>query len=125
MLIAFALGVWERSRTAGLESVPGMVVQLIDHKSDGRRKAPVVEYTVEGVTYKIVSPAYLNPPAYAIGDEVIVYVAEDRPAEGRLILFGLRWIIPGILIFVGVPFIAAGGYFTYTESRLNSRRSVR
>lgn len=77
-----------RSTSAFLaKAVPGSgrVVDLaMNHSSDTTTYAPVVEFEVDGRTYRFKDSIGSDPPSYRRGDAVKVLYDPDRPANARI-----------------------------------------
>ena len=63
----------------------GRVVDLaMSHSSDSTTYAPVVEFEVDGRTYRFKDSIGSDPPSYRRGDAVKVLYDPDRPANARI-----------------------------------------
>ena len=77
---------------------------LYSSDDDGDSYAPVVEYTVRGVDYRLTG-TYTNPPAYDVGDRVTVRYERANPENARLDSFVELWLFP--VVFGGVGLLLA------------------
>ncbi len=92
---------WKLS--TGGSNVSGTVVDMIESSDDdGTTYAPVVQYEVNGTTYSYQSSNYTNPPAYRVGQEVKMVYDGDHPDKARISNFFELWLIPLILIPLGL-----------------------
>jgi len=86
-------------------SVAGKVVDFQQRVSDEDEQvsyAPIVEYRIDGQTYRFAGDNYKNRPAYAIGEAVDVLYDPEEPDQARMNDFANLWGIPLALVGVGV-----------------------
>jgi hypothetical protein len=105
----------------------GVVVQLKEirglHADTGL--APVFTFTADGRNYTIASNYATSPPAFKIGEHVIVHYEKGHPEEARLESFTQLWLFDIIggalgalftLAFLGVIFARTGPPRVYKRS---------
>jgi len=87
----------------------GRVVGFHERMSDEDqqlRYAPVIEYAVDGKSYRFAGANYANSPAYNIGETLDLYYDPAKPDQARLDRFGSLWGLPaglsiaGLIVFV-------------------------
>jgi hypothetical protein len=80
-------------------TVQGTVTELVESNSNegGVSYAPVIEYQVDGQTYSFNTRNYSDPPAYHVGQQVIVLYDPARPGFGRIDNIWDLWLQPGML----------------------------
>jgi len=86
--------------------VEGVIVDLLESRdSDGDLVyKPVVEFSVDGVTYRIESAvSYGGLGVPDLGDVRTVYYDADNPADATFRGFWTLWFIPGLL--AGIPLL--------------------
>lgn len=77
----------------------GIVVAMDESNSDGTTTySPIVEYQVNGQTYRFDSNNSTYPPQYAVGDRVAVRYAQDDPSTAQIDAWSERWLMPVILV---------------------------
>lgn len=99
-------------------STPGVVVDLerrhssstSSSGSSGPTYAPVVEFThpESGETIRFTSSSSSNPPAFDEGEDVTVLYAPDNPDDARIDSFTDLWLLPLILLGMGIIFAPVG-----------------
>lgn len=89
---------------ANSDRVTGKVIRL-KTQSGGGGTAPVIEYEWNGQMWMHASTVYTSPAAYAIDEEVPLFVNREDPADITLDTFVDRWV--GIMIFgfLGIMFV--------------------
>jgi hypothetical protein len=78
-------------------SVGGVVVGLKESAStgtSGTTYAPVVRYEVEGQTHTFTSSNSSNPPAYEIGERVVLLYDPADPTRARIDSWWELWLMP-------------------------------
>jgi len=124
--ISVGCGVTSFVHLAGSERTEGVIVGFNPvQRSLGMERpeqpAPIVEYQVEGETYRIDGHfASASPSGYQTGEKVVVAYQQDSPSEGRIDSFGEMWLGP--LVFGSV-----GALFTFIGMAMvrSKRRTVR
>ena len=116
--IYYGYGSWKLT-TQG-SRVSGTVVQMIGSEDDdgSYSYAPVVEYQVNGSTYRYESHSYTSPPAYQEGQRVQLLYDRDHPDKARIGNFLELWLLPVMLI----PFALIGAAANYFVMPLLGRR---
>jgi Protein of unknown function (DUF3592) len=69
--------------------------------------APVFTFTADGRSYTITSDYATNPPAFKIGERVVVHYEKGHPQEARLESFTQLWLFDIIGGGLGVVFTLA------------------
>jgi hypothetical protein len=108
-LVFFAIGAstgWRSwGRVFGSRRVEGTVVELAriePSKVPGPKGqvdtkpgfAPVVQYQVEGQTYRIQGRISSTEPGYSVGEAVPVRYSPDNPSDGTIDSFAEKWLMP-------------------------------
>jgi hypothetical protein len=112
---------WSRwNALAHARRVDGKVVDVVraeGHKAAGPKTrpasnkptfAPVVEYEVDGQTYRIQGAVSSSSPSYAVGDTVGVVFPADKPSEGSIDSFSEKWLGPLVFGGGGLVFALVG-----------------
>ncbi len=120
ILAGLALFLITNSLSASDAKVQGTVVRLLG-SSD--RKAPVVEYVVNGTTYEHRSGLYSSPPAFAVGDSVTVLYDPNKPEDSRLDSYRAEWLVAFILGVVGLAFSIPAGILWLLNTPMKPRQS--
>ena len=104
---------------ASAQRVEGKVIELVRTESRGRTGkggtvsskpgfAPLVQYQVDGTTYRIQGHVSSSTPSYAVGEGVVILYSPDNPAEGRIDSFTEKWLVPIIFGGSGLLFTLIG-----------------
>ncbi len=111
---------------ANCEKVTATVVGYeADNNPNSQTKMPQCLYTVfqyetphtnESRTGKSSGASY--PPEYVKGDKIDILVHPDNPNEATIDSFDELYLLPTILLFLGVIMLAVGLVFTYMFRRL-------
>jgi Protein of unknown function (DUF3592) len=89
--------------------------------------APIFTFTADGRNYTITSNYATSPPAFKIGEHVVVHYAKGHPEEARLESFTQLWLFDIIggalgalftLVLLGVIFARSGPPRVYKRSDL-------
>ncbi len=100
----FGYGSWRLTQNGG--KADGTVVDLEAHNSDdGTSYSPIVEFIVDGTSYRMTSTNSSEPPAYHIGQAVRVVYDRDNPNVARIDNFWELWLLP--LIFIPLALLFA------------------
>lgn len=97
--IGGGFGVYSYVQGQDVERTQGEVIRLV---RKGKGSSPVVRYTVAEKPFEIESSISTSPPAYRIGEKVVVLYPRDNPASGRIDSFAERWLFAVIFGGVGV-----------------------
>lgn len=100
------------------ESVPGIVVEVVERKHVDAETDNVSYYYYPVVDFKpkdgkrrtIQLNEGSNPPSQEVGDEVTILYEPEHPSDARIKSFGssaLMWILPSITGIVGFGFLGA------------------
>ncbi|MBI2330783.1 MAG: DUF3592 domain-containing protein [Chloroflexi bacterium] len=100
------------------ESVPGIVVEVVERKYVDAETDNVSYYYYPVVDFKpkdgkrrtIQLNEGSNPPSQEVGDEVTILYEPEHPSDARIKSFGssaLMWILPSITGIVGFGFLGA------------------
>lgn len=95
--IGAGFGIYSYVQGQDVERTEGEVIRLV---RKGKGSSPVVRYTVAEKPFEIESSISTSPPAYRIGEKVVVLYPRDNPASGRIDSFAERWLFA--VIFGGV-----------------------
>ncbi len=87
--------------------VQGTVVSF-NTNDDGDALAPVVAYQWNGQEMQYHSSTYTNPPAYVMGEEVVLYIDPQDPGDVVIDSFSERWLAVVILGVMGFIFAVVG-----------------
>ena len=79
----------------GAKDVQGTVTNM-----DGG--SPVVDYEVGGQHFSFRSPISSSPPAYVVGDKVVVLYRPNNPASAQIDSFIDRWFFAVVFSGVGI-----------------------
>lgn len=76
---------------------------------DAKTYRPVVTYVLpSGQRVKFKSLVHSNPPAYEVGEKVVVLYETTRPHEARIRSFDSLWLLAVILGGLGMVFSVVG-----------------
>jgi len=89
--------------------ISGKVVRM-EYQDGGQGSAPVIEYEWNGQKWLHVSNIYSSPPAYAVDEEIAIYVNREDPEDIVVNTFTDRYffiLIFGLLgfVFVSIPLL--------------------
>jgi len=88
----------------------GQVIQLVQTRSG--TYSPIVQFeSHRGEIHEITSTSSSKPPAYDVGEKVIVYYESYDPEGGEISGFFSLWGVPTILGGIGSGFILIGTVF--------------
>lgn len=105
MFAITAIGWWAiEDQIKQSDRVKGRVVNLIQ-TAEGNY-SPVVSYEWQGTSSEYTGTFSSNPPDYAIGDEVDLFVDRENTSNIMIDSFTDRWL--GLIIFAGI-----GLFFTF------------
>lgn len=114
---AVAIQVHRASTQDGMQTSPGVVVELV------RGCRPMVEFsTPTGEPVRFTGRVCSKPPAYAVGDAVTVRYDPAEPGKAGLDGFRENWFASLVLGFIGAGFTLIGS-FLVLPSLLSSRRA--
>jgi hypothetical protein len=99
------------------ETTDGTVVALIDISGDRGGYVPVIEYEVNGNTYRCQGQVGVGCATYTVGETVRVLYQADRPELGALDSFLDRWA-------TSLMFGAGGGFLLLLFSLGSARGKV-
>ncbi|MBL7858403.1 MAG: DUF3592 domain-containing protein [Cyclobacteriaceae bacterium] len=94
----------QQSLLSKSEQTEGVVVDIVPHEVGGGTYAPIIGYTWKGTAFRYSSTLYSSPPAYEIGETVIVYVNTENPGEVVVNTFSERWLGIVVLSVLGLLF---------------------
>lgn len=120
-LVFFAIGTGMTMRQRTLEGqgieAPGVVVGLQEnYDSDGSTYTPVVQFqTSSGQSIKFASSYSSSPPAYYVGESVMVVYPPDNPEKA--IIKGDGQILHIIFMLLGGIVAAIGFYLVFSTFR--------
>jgi hypothetical protein len=80
---------------------------------------PVFEYEYQGVTHQYQTNTESNPPSYAIGEEVDIFIDPDNPDNILVDTFLDRWLAILIVGSLGAVFFLAGLFTFFYVNRSN------
>lgn len=119
LFFAIGSGLTYRQRTLEKQGIEaqGVVVGLQEnYDSDGSAFRPVVQFkTANGQSVEFVSSYSSSPPAYDVGEPVIVVYPPEEPLNA--IIKGDGQLLHIILMTVGGIFAAVGSYLIYSILR--------
>ena len=95
VLGGIGFGVYSIAFGIGAKDVQGIVTQM-----DGG--SPVVDYEVGGQHFSLRSPISSSPPAYSVGDKVVVLYRPNNPASAQNDSFIDRWFFAVVFSGVGI-----------------------
>jgi hypothetical protein len=79
-------------------SIGGVVVALKESAdSDGVTYAPIIKYVVEGQTHTFESDNSSSPPAYEVGERVVLLYDSADPSQARIDSWWELWLMPVML----------------------------
>lgn len=112
-------------RMATSQTAEAVVVELIpDFDSDGVTYAPVVEYEVGGVTYRLQSQvSYGGLAVPEIGDRKQVLYNPDDPTDAVFRSFWTLWFLPILMIVIPAVILALIVYSVIRTARRRARES--
>ncbi|MCM2371699.1 DUF3592 domain-containing protein [Aporhodopirellula aestuarii] len=117
--VAFGGAYWNWSTQENFieraETVTAEVVSM--HSSQGRGLCPVFAYRFGGENRQWNSPISVNPPLYAVGDTVDVFVDPESPGSVLVNDITHRWFLIAVAICFGTAFSFAGGVCRFMSSR--------
>ncbi|GAB3966067.1 hypothetical protein GCM10028806_05990 [Spirosoma terrae] len=137
LLVFFSVGIFlvyhawqvtmsQASENANIRETNGTVAQMV-RKTTGRRLwAPVVTYQVDGKSYSFESEVASSPPAYTVGEQVVVTYDPGQPQKAAIKSFWINWLpllffggLGGALVVVSLLGISAlSRKRTYLEPEL-------
>lgn len=119
LFFAIGSGLTYQQRTLEKQGIEaqGVVVGLQEnYDSDGSAFRPVVQFkTANGQSVEFVSSYSSSPPAYDVGEPVIVVYLPEEPLNA--IIKGDGQLLHIILMAVGGIFAAVGSYLIYSILR--------
>ena len=115
-LVQVGVGAYHATRTLSLvqggETAPGLVVAQRMSSKGGAK--PVVEFTPKGGSaLRIEGSASSKPPAYFVGERVIVHYRPDDPPGAQIDGFLEMWFLPTLLGGLGGAELLVGGVFAF------------
>lgn len=116
VIVAGAIFIHQWQSIGKSERITGKVTRL---QSEAGRSgsSPVIAYEWNGQTWLHASNVYTSPPAYAVGEEVALFVNREDPTDVILDSFVDRWLLIMIFGILGGTFVVipALGYFLATR----------
>ena len=108
---------WNMHFISRATSVEGKVIELVDTSSpgDSSQYKAIVSYEVSGTSHTGSSRWNTNPPAYEVGENVVVLYDPEVPSSMMLDTFFEKW-------FISVMFLGTGAFFAIT-GLLRARRA--
>ncbi len=100
--VGACFAIYSASFLFGTKETPGTVIKMIG----GIQQAPVVEYHVDGKRFTFRSSLSSSPPAYAVGDNVVVVYRPDNPKSVQINSFLDRWLFPTVFTGAGLMMVA-------------------
>lgn len=99
----------------------GEVVELVQERSSDSSAsllAPRVRFRIpDGRTFEFVSSIRSSPPAYAVGDRVVVRYDPDRPSAARIDDWLSWWFLPSVFGVLGAVFTLIGAALLWASWR--------
>ncbi len=119
LAVAVGVGITTVRFVSDAKRADGVVIDLVWHSSGkgGSTAAPVVQYEVDGKPYQFKSRTSSKPPAYDIGEKVVVLYDPETPSEARLDGFWELYMLPLIFGFFGLLESAAVAIWVAIERR--------
>jgi len=120
-LLFFAIGSGLTYRQRSMEKqgieAQGVVVSLQEnYDSDGSTYAPVVQFkTASGQNVRFISSYYSSPPAYDVGQAVVVVYPPEEPEDA--IIKGDGQLLHIIFMLLGGIVAAVGSYLMFSTLR--------
>lgn len=120
-LLFFAIGSGLTYRQRSMEKqgieAQGVVVGLQENSdSDGSTYAPVVQFkTASGQSVRFISSYYSSPPAYDVGEAVVVVYPPEKPENA--IIKGDGQLLHIIFMLLGGIVAAVGFYLMFSTLR--------
>ena len=111
MLLGGAIaGLWiYRFRKSAEQSAGTVIRNQESFDSGGISYRPEVEFVAsDGRRHTFVGQVGSSPPAFKVGDSVVVLYARDRPENARIDTFVQQWLAPSILVVLGLILTLAG-----------------
>ena len=119
--IGFAFGYNSWSFTTGARKADGTVIRLVETVNRrGTTSAPLVRYVVDGQTFEIQSSVGSSPPAYSVGEHVVILYHPEQPAQGRIHSFTELWLFALGFGGMGTLFVVIGVTVVLYKKRLAS-----
>lgn len=112
----------DRSYVAGALRADGVVVELV--YGSGRGARPRVEFTVDGRTVDFVGSVSSSPPAFSVGERVVVLYPPGRPEQAFVDSFLERHFATFLTALLGTIFGGIGAVFLLVRV-IGSRRRAR
>jgi hypothetical protein len=103
---------------------PGTVVELTPVESDenGIEYKPVFSFqAIDKQTYTITSNTSTNPPEFSVGDTITVLYEKEDPAKATPDAFWQLWLVPVVLVIIGVCHGVFGLACLYFDRRYRKR----
>ncbi len=85
-----------------LHRAQGTVVRMVYTMRN--MQAPVVAFTGPNGPVEFQSSIGSSPPAFRVGEPVTVLFDPSQPTNAQLDSFWDKWLLPGVLGFIGVVF---------------------
>ena len=99
---AIVAAIRQSHRRALLHRAQGTVVRM--EYTMGRMQAPVVAFVGPNGPVEFRSSIGSSPPAFRVGEIVTVLFDPAQPTNAQLDSFWDKWLLPGVLGFIGVVF---------------------
>ncbi len=94
-----------------IENIP---MQSRDHKGTAIMYTPLLEYEANGNKLHYTPNTRSNPPAYNIGEKVVIVYSPESVFHVRIVSFWGIYLGSNILLAMGLPMILlGGGYFLF------------
>lgn len=99
----------QRTASAPFRQTSGTVVRMVQKTNGHRLWAPIVTYRVSGKEYAFESELASRPPAYQVGEEVVVQYDPNQPQKATIDSFWMSWLpwllfggFGSLLVFVSI-----------------------
>jgi len=101
------------------ETATGTVVEMVPSGSSSKTTwSPVVDFTTkDGKSIRLRPSFSSNPPAYDVGERVVVYYRPETPEEAKIDGFFALYLGPMILNIVGFVFFSIGTVMRWVAVR--------
>lgn len=122
LAVGFGIGIQNASFASRAKETEGVVVDLIWRSgSQGSTAAPRVRYVHNGRRYEFTGNVSSNPPAYRVGEKVVVLYDPEKPSEAKIRGFWELCMPPAAFALLGLVSCVAVAVWVGVERRSRQR----
>jgi hypothetical protein len=127
VVVSFGFVVYTADFVHSAIKTSGQVIRLderLNTENNSIEYAPVFQFLAgDAKTYTITSGTASNPAGFEVGETVHVLYRSNDPAKARLDSFWQLWLVPVILLFIGLTHGFISGVLLLVERKLNRQAS--